>query len=622
MGDAVHVTAVGSRSRSCRGHAAASRGPLLAALLACGRAALCAASRAEAMLPHGPFGDSAMTIGIAGTLLSAASVSGYRPTGNSNMPAPADVSVAKSAGTYAVRLHRYDHSGAAAMLEAESQWQERFNFMEKLTVDVQESTVGGPRRPARRPAPGPFLQLSSRQLRALREHHRSSTAMTVAASGPQAALQTVQRHGRLHAKQWRQSSGEGLRGDILATGLSGLESQFVGPIGVGTMAVPEGCASRANVSLVFAPQGVSQAESGTASNSSAGSCHATVESQVWVVFDTGSTNMWIASDLCKSHACLKPGRSKYNHSRSLSFASVSNERIRIQFGTGSVAGPQGIDDFHVGPFTVYNQTFGMIEREEGEVFENVPFGGILGLAFPEMAANGAVPFFDNIITQSVLPANQFTFYFSMDSPSANAILWGGVDHNFHEGQIEYFNVTERWYWSLDLKGFWVGNKQLLGSFTEDPKGRSPKAIVDSGTTFFTAESGVFQQVISMLPERPCGEITRETHPDVIFMLQKSDGELRNFTFDYTQYMASWDTGSGNRCLPTFMQIDLPEAHGPGCILGEVFIRHYLTNFVRGDTATGAAKVGFARARHGEEVEEHLHSLTRGQPVFPGLQQQI
>ncbi len=31
---------------------------------------------------------------------------------------------------------------------------------------------------------------------------------------------------------------------------------------------------------------------------------------------------------------------------------------------GKISGPQGVDDFHVGPFTVFKQTFGMIEVQE------------------------------------------------------------------------------------------------------------------------------------------------------------------------------------------------------------------------------------------------------------------
>lgn len=48
-------------------------------------------------------------------------------------------------------------------------------------------------------------------------------------------------------------------------------------------------------------------------------------------------------------------------------------------------GSQGIDDFHVGPFTVKDQTFGLIAEEIGDAFHTIPFEGILGMAFPSMS---------------------------------------------------------------------------------------------------------------------------------------------------------------------------------------------------------------------------------------------
>jgi len=72
--------------------------------------------------------------------------------------------------------------------------------------------------------------------------------------------------------------------------------------------------------------------------------------------------------------------------------------LTVQFGTGKLVGPQAVDDLHIGPFTVFNQTFAMIEDEEGKVFQDVPFEGILGLAFPAMSANHVKPFFDTVMT--------------------------------------------------------------------------------------------------------------------------------------------------------------------------------------------------------------------------------
>merc|ERR1740129_327821 len=139
----------------------------------------------------------------------------------------------------------------------------------------------------------------------------------------------------------------------------------------------------------------------------------------------------------------------------------------------------------------------MIQEANGAVFQEIPLEGILGLAFPAMAADGASPFFDTIIRQKALERNMFAFYFSRTNPSANAIFWGSVDEKFHEGPIEYFKVTDPFFWSIDLLSFQIADEELLGdgqhAAAASGNGSSlvetfsvPKAIVDTGTTFFTA----------------------------------------------------------------------------------------------------------------------------------------
>jgi hypothetical protein len=49
--------------------------------------------------------------------------------------------------------------------------------------------------------------------------------------------------------------------------------------------------------------------------------------------------------------------------------------LDIEFGTGELRGTQGVDDFHVGPFTVKKQTFGLIQEEIGDAFHTIPFEG-------------------------------------------------------------------------------------------------------------------------------------------------------------------------------------------------------------------------------------------------------
>ena len=74
----------------------------------------------------------------------------------------------------------------------------------------------------------------------------------------------------------------------------------------------------------------------------------------------------------------------------------------MQFGTGSIEGFISSDTFSLGSVTIKGQNFGEIVAENGRVFEATSFSGILGLAFPAMAAYDYTPVFDNILGQVIL----------------------------------------------------------------------------------------------------------------------------------------------------------------------------------------------------------------------------
>lgn len=457
-------------------------------------------------------------------------------------------------------------------------------------------------------------------------------------------LQGLRRH--IH----RRSSP--VNGGMAVTGLTSLSSQYVGPIGVGTVLTPSSCELHNGQALQF-----QNTDPKDKTNTAA--CHLEDESQVWVVFDTGSTNIWVSSDLCRYGACVMKGRHRYNHTRSATYDyPLGGLELTVQFGTGCIKGPQAKDDFHIGPFTVFNQTFGMIETQNGTVFSEVPFEGILGLAFSSMSANGVKPFFDTIIQQKALVHNEFAFYFSQDSVTANAVFWGGVDPAFFEGPIQYFPVVDPFYWAVELLSFKVGSREFspVGSGMEsdddaleqdanrlDPdeipppdedgdsagldeaglgqvlerrlKPRRWNAIVDTGTTFFTAEGSMYNEILGMLPPVKCNEMTAQSHPQITYRLRSSNGEPVDFVLENHQYMTSGSSDSDATCTAAFMRIDIPEAHGPAMVLGECFLRHYYSVFDRADGHPRHARVGFAKSKHSNEPVEQLMRLTRGQQYF-------
>ena len=347
------------------------------------------------------------------------------------------------------------------------------------------------------------------------------------------------------------------------------DSQYVGPIGVGSKV-----------------DGKPQAE-------------------VNVVFDTGSTNLWISSALCDMDVCKN--RNKFDPDQSSSFVTKVTPKLDITFGTGELRGPEGVDTFSVGPYKVLNQTFALIEEEIGSIFHQLEFEGILGLGFPSLAAEGHLPFFDNVMTQDVLHGrNEFSFYFTKLPIQASAVFFGGVDDRFYEGDIHMFPVVQEHYWSLYLEDFLIGNDSYAvvpqTAFRNAGK-RVDKSIADTGTTYLTAPPGLADKILERLPGKPCSEIA--DYPNLTYKLVDQAGAPFDLVLEPNVYMVS---STGSWCEPAFMEIPVPDKYGPAFLLGEVFMREWHTTFDRGDGSPGSAFVGFARARHDSQA---INELLRG-----------
>jgi pepsin A len=362
------------------------------------------------------------------------------------------------------------------------------------------------------------------------------------------------------------------------------DSQYVGPVGVGT-------------NLTRSPQ-----------------------AYVNVVFDTGSTNLWVSSSKCHDYVCRD--RHKYDNSESITFTEPPPDALPldITFGTGELSGPQAVDSLSVGPYVVHNQTFAMIEHEIGSIFSQIPFEGILGLAFPSMAADNHTPFFDNVMQQNVLSGrNEFSFFFTKLPDQASAIFFGGVDQRFFDGKIRMFPVVQPHYWAIELVDFLIGNKSYaidetpkyfdFSSYSpqnnkDNNKQRITKLIIDTGTTYFTAPTGLTSQILQLVPGTRCADTSK--YPDITYKLVDEDGLPFDLVVPPSVYMV---TDDGEWCEPAFMAIDVPSEYGPALLLGEVFMRHWHTTFDRGDGSEGSAFVGFALAKHDPEAMKELE-ITR------------
>eukprot|EP00931_Biecheleriopsis_adriatica_P100897 TRINITY_DN76133_c0_g1_i1.p1 TRINITY_DN76133_c0_g1~~TRINITY_DN76133_c0_g1_i1.p1 ORF type:complete len:461 (+),score=96.22 TRINITY_DN76133_c0_g1_i1:95-1477(+) len=317
--------------------------------------------------------------------------------------------------------------------------------------------------------------------------------------------------------------------------------------------------------------------------------------QARVVFDTGSTNLWVASVLCKESPCKPEDQERFyspaKSSTSEEYAGPNGGNdIDILFGTGELKGPLNVDTYRVGPMVVDRQPFAMIREMTGDVFSTFEFEGILGLAFPSLSFGGITPFFESVIQKKLLKNNEFSFYFNVDSSQPSALLWGGVDKNLYEGDIVMLPVKTPHYWALELLDFRIGKHSLMA---KQEKKKTNYLIVDSGTTYFTAPTNMYDKIQSTLKEARCNSV--DNYEPLTYVIRSGEDETYELNVTQETYMLR---DSADYCSPAFMKLDVDNQYGPAMLLGEVFMRHFFTVFSRGSGDVKEAKVGIARAKIG------------------------
>jgi hypothetical protein len=98
-----------------------------------------------------------------------------------------------------------------------------------------------------------------------------------------------------------------------------------------------------------------------------------------VIFDTGSSNLWIPGKSCGLNCGLHP---QYDSTKSTTYV-ANGTTFAIQYGSGPVSGFLSEDSVNVGGLEVQGQTFAEINVVSGLGLGYMlgKFDGILGMAF-------------------------------------------------------------------------------------------------------------------------------------------------------------------------------------------------------------------------------------------------
>ncbi|CAD5185447.1 unnamed protein product [Musa acuminata subsp. malaccensis] len=208
-----------------------------------------------------------------------------------------------------------------------------------------------------------------------------------------------------------------------------------------------------------------------------------------VVFDTGSSNLWVPSSKCYfSVACFF--HAKYKSGRSSTYQK-NGKTANIHYGTGSVSGFFSQDHVTIGDIVIKDQAFIEATREPSITFLVAKFDGILGLGFEEISVGNAVPIWYNMVNQSLVKEPIFSFWFNRNANEGEGgeIVFGGTDREHYKGEHVYVPVTKKGYWQFDVEDVLVGG-QTTGRFCSG----GCAAIVDSGTSLIAGPTTVIAEV--------------------------------------------------------------------------------------------------------------------------------
>ncbi|ODN82175.1 hypothetical protein L202_02467 [Cryptococcus amylolentus CBS 6039] len=217
-----------------------------------------------------------------------------------------------------------------------------------------------------------------------------------------------------------------------------------------------------------------------------------------IVLDTGSSDLWLASEKCSTTACSS--MDEYSLSNSSTAVNLSTS-FSIEYGSGKASGALVQDLVTLGGYSVASQTFAACDSVSTGLL-STGVSGIMGLSWQALAYSKATPWWITLAKSSTWSQPLFAFYLARYRNVAGATAketdggtatFGYLDSSLYSGDVTYVDVEDdAEYWQIEMASATIQGSSISLNSSYN------MVAIDTGTTLIGGPESIVAEIYSKI----------------------------------------------------------------------------------------------------------------------------